>query len=145
MGGALAAADGGALATKSADLDAASGVLQRPDGGSLAVTGATMRVGALDDSAESCEEPMDDAQERRHRLLFERTHKARRGRAHDPARDHHHHRTLEALATACTYRQGAWRTSYGHTAGGAGDATIAEGSKITYKTAMMAPAGGRVE
>ena len=77
VGGALTTADGGALATKSADLDAASGVLQRPDGGSLAVTGATMRVGALDDSSASCEEPMDDAQERRHRLLFERTYSRR--------------------------------------------------------------------
>ena len=133
------------LKTKSADLDASTGVLQRPDGAALAVTGATQRIGALGDSSESCVEPMDEAQERRHRALFERTRLARRDRAHDPARHHHHHRTLEALSAACTYRQGAWRTSFGHTAGGAGDATIAKGSQITYKTAMMAPAGGRVE
>merc|ERR1712091_794575 len=50
VGGTLATADGGALATKSADLDASTGVLQRPDGAALAVTGATQRVGALDDS-----------------------------------------------------------------------------------------------
>merc|ERR1712091_148355 len=54
VGGTLADAGGGALKTKSADLDAATGVLQRPDGATLAVTGATMRVGALDDSSEGC-------------------------------------------------------------------------------------------
>ena len=115
-------------------------MLQRPDGGALAVTGATQRIGMLGDSSESCVEPMDEAQERRHRALFERTRKERRARAHDPARHHHHHRTLEALSAACTYRQGAWRTSYGHTEGDAGDAAVPKEEPMTYKTTMMAPA-----
>ena len=101
-----------------------------------------MRVGTLGDSSASCVEPMDEAQERRHRALFERTRLARRDRAHDPARHHHHHRTLEALSAACTYRQGAWQTSYGHTEGGAGDAAVPKEELMTYKTAMMAPAAG---
>ena len=58
VGGALAAADGGALSTKSADLDAEGGVLTRPSGASLAVTGATARVGTTHDSTAAVTAPV---------------------------------------------------------------------------------------
>ena len=94
VGGALAAADGETLATKSADLDTTTGTLTTPEGGHIAVTAATGRVGMLDNGASSGGAPMSADHALRHRSLLQRAYREVSSHPHDPARHQHHHRLL---------------------------------------------------